>query len=74
MIGFLVNLYDAWDAAEPGKSYADQAAKWWQKPPEENGELNVETSRRRDLKKRIANGRLTRPAHARAAGRTASAW
>jgi tetratricopeptide (TPR) repeat protein len=28
VIRSLVALYDAWDAAEPGKGYADQAGKW----------------------------------------------
>ncbi len=34
----LVGLYDAWDAAEPDKRYAEKAAEWRAKLPEENGE------------------------------------
>jgi tetratricopeptide (TPR) repeat protein len=34
----IVKLYDAWDAADPGKGYAEKAAKWRGKLPEENGE------------------------------------
>ena len=28
MIRYLVDLYESWDAAEPGKGYADKAAEW----------------------------------------------
>lgn len=31
-------LVDAWDAAEPGKGYAEKAAEWRKKLPKENGE------------------------------------
>ncbi len=37
-INALVDLYDAWDTAEPGKGYAEKAAKWRAKLPQENGE------------------------------------
>jgi hypothetical protein len=29
----IVQLYEAWDAAEPGKGYAEQAAEWRAKLP-----------------------------------------
>ena len=38
VIKSLANLYDAWDAAEPGKGYDAKAAEWRAKLPEENGE------------------------------------
>ncbi len=37
-VNFLVALYEAWDAAEPGKGYDAKAAEWRAKRAEENSE------------------------------------
>jgi hypothetical protein len=35
-IARIVSVYEAWDAAEPGKGYAEQAAEWRAKLPAES--------------------------------------
>ncbi len=37
-IGFLVDLYDAWEKADPGKGYDAKAADWRAKLPEQSAE------------------------------------
>jgi serine/threonine protein kinase/tetratricopeptide (TPR) repeat protein len=43
----IVRLYESWDAAEPGKSYAEKAAEWRGKLDE----LNAETQKRQNTEK-----------------------
>ncbi len=38
-----------WDAAEPGKGYAEKAAEWRAKLEEMSKSKNVETSKRRNM-------------------------
>ena len=33
-----IDLYEAWEASEPGQGYAAKAAEWRAKVPEKNGE------------------------------------
>jgi tetratricopeptide (TPR) repeat protein len=47
-LGHVVQLYDAWDAAEPGKGYAEKAAQWRAKLDETSKNQNVETPQRRN--------------------------
>jgi len=39
----IIDLYDSWDAAEPGKGYAEKAAQWRAKLEETSKSKNVET-------------------------------
>ena len=32
----IIKFYEAWDAAEPGKGYAEKAAEWRAKLPEDD--------------------------------------
>ena len=43
MVERLIGLYDSWDAAEPGKGYAEKAAEWRAKLEEISKSQNVET-------------------------------
>jgi tetratricopeptide (TPR) repeat protein len=41
----IVRLFESWDAAEPGKGYAEKAAQWRAKLEETSKNQNVETSK-----------------------------
>ncbi len=45
ILELIVSLYDSWDAAEPGKGYAEKAAEWRAMLEESSKNQNAETSK-----------------------------